>query len=56
METLTYKDLITIEESLQYSKLHFENHQSFPSYEHKIDKLRAVEQALEKIRALKKGA
>lgn len=55
MEQLTFAELAIIEESLKYSKLHFENYQGFPSYEYKRDKIQGVEAVLEKVRSLKKS-
>lgn len=53
-EHLTKNDLDFILESLKYTKMKFEDHQHYPSYELKREQILKVEDVIEKIQKLKK--
>lgn len=53
MDDLTTEDLNFIAESLEYTRLKFENYTGYPSYEFKRQRLNDVSVLLTKIRALR---
>ncbi len=54
MEVLTIEDCNFILESLQYTKRNFENCNSYPSYQFKLDRIGEVETLIEKLRKIRK--
>lgn len=54
MAELTIEDLDFILESLKYTRKSFEEYQEYPSYEFKQDRLKTVNDVMEKVRAVKK--
>lgn len=53
---LTKEDLKFIEESLLYTRKRFEEYQSYPDYEFKQQRLKQVNDVLEKIREMKRDS
>jgi ppGpp synthetase/RelA/SpoT-type nucleotidyltranferase len=51
---LTKEDLDFIEESLLYTRKNFEEYQNYPSYEFKQQRLKRVNDILDKVRQMKR--
>lgn len=51
---LTIEDLKIILESLKYTRLTFENYQTYPSYDYKLKRIEEVNAVIEKINQIKK--
>jgi membrane-bound lytic murein transglycosylase MltF len=51
---LTKEDLQLIKESLQYTKLNFENYQNYPSHDFKNEQIKRVQDLLVKVSNLLK--
>lgn len=49
LEQITLKDLGFIKESLEYTKLKFEEYQEYPSYEFKQGRIKEVNDVLNKV-------
>lgn len=49
LEQLTLENLSFIKESLQYTKLKFEEYQGYPSYEYKQKRINEVNDVLNKV-------
>ncbi len=49
LDTLTIEDLSFIKESLKYTKLKFEDYQTYPSYEYKQKRIQEAAEVLNKV-------
>ncbi|WP_428327912.1 hypothetical protein [Mucilaginibacter sp.] len=49
IELLTLEDLSFIKESLKYTKLKFEEYQTYPSYEYKQKRIQEAAEVLNKV-------
>lgn len=54
-QELNLKDLKIIQESLEYTRIKFEEYDKYPSNEYKKQRISEVNSVLEKIRSMKKS-